>query len=356
MTSERGGGKFGWKELLALLFLLLTVAGAGELFLGGGGSAGKPVVEAEGRVRVAFTGPGANGAAGLERALVAAIDGAQTSVDVAAYDFDLTSVAEALVRAHRDGLRIRLVTDSDYGDEFGPRLLQESGVPVVFDERAEFMHNKFVVIDEQTLWTGSWNLTENGTYRNDNNVVIVDSAALAENYTVEFEEMFSDRAFGPSSPADTPNPAVQVGDVLIENYFSSEENVRGKIVSLLENAQSSIYFMAFVLTDNEISQALARAHRDGLEVRGVVETRNVMSLGSDIEALRDAGIKVRTDGNPYSMHHKVLIIDEKIVSTGSYNFSRSAAEFHDENVLVLHGTEVAEAYLREFERIYREAQ
>jgi phosphatidylserine/phosphatidylglycerophosphate/cardiolipin synthase-like enzyme len=354
--SERGKTKFGWQELLAALFILIAVIGGSDLFFGGGGLAGRAVVESDGQVRLAFTAPSMVGESELDQALAAAIDGAQTSVDVAAYDFDLAPVAEALVRAHQDGLRVRLVTDSDYADEYGPVLLQENGIPVVFDERGEFMHNKFVVVDGTMVWTGSWNLTENGTYRNDNNVVLLNSSALAENYTVEFEEMFVERQFGPTSPADTPNTMVKIGDVLIENYFSSEEDVQRQILAVLEDAQSSIYLMAFVLTDNEIAQALARAHQDGLDVQGVVEARNFETTGSDVEALRDAGVEIREDGNAYSMHHKVFIVDEEIVITGSYNFSRSAAEFHDENLLILHGRELAAQYLQEFDRVYREAK
>ena len=55
------------------------------------------------------------------------------------------------------------------------------------------------------------------------------------------------------------------------------------------------------------------------------------------------------------MHHKVIIIDEKIVITGSYNFSRSAEERNDENVLIIHNAEVAEKYFAEFERVLTKA-
>jgi phosphatidylserine/phosphatidylglycerophosphate/cardiolipin synthase-like enzyme len=55
------------------------------------------------------------------------------------------------------------------------------------------------------------------------------------------------------------------------------------------------------------------------------------------------------------MHHKVILIDRAIVVTGSYNFSRSAEEQNDENLLILHAPQVAAEYLIEFDQIFRRA-
>ena len=56
------------------------------------------------------------------------------------------------------------------------------------------------------------------------------------------------------------------------------------------------------------------------------------------------------------MHHKVFIVDEAVVITGSYNFTRSAAESNDENVLIIYSPEIAARYLEEFSRVYQQAQ
>ena len=52
------------------------------------------------------------------------------------------------------------------------------------------------------------------------------------------------------------------------------------------------------------------------------------------------------------MHHKVIIIDGRIVVTGSYNFSKSAKTRNDENTLIMHSPEIAELYIEEFERVW----
>ncbi len=333
-----------WESLLLLCVLLGCVI-----------STPTAPVENNAVLEVAFTQPVVDGA-GLDEELVQAIDAATQSVDVAAYELDLPSVTEALVRAHERGLAVRLVTDGDYKDELGPEELQQAGVPVVIERRDPFMHNKFVVIDRQQVWTGSWNLTYNGTYRNDNNVIIASSAALAENYTAEFEEMFTRQIFGPDSPANTPNPEVQIGSIQLQNYFSPEDRPKPHIVAALKAAQSSIYMLAFSFTDDDIANLLTSKHRGGLTVRAVLETSQYNTTGGDYETLRKAGVDVLLDGNNYNMHHKVIIIDEAVVITGSYNFTRSAAEYNDENLLIIYSPEVAAEYIEEFERVYALAE
>jgi len=359
-TSIGKKGRFGWKELLVSLFLVITVW-AGIDLLGLAGSS-KPIdISAGAGIQVFFTTPrfpdrAADRRDGIDERLAAAIDKAQTSVDVAAFELNLTSVTDALVRAQQRGVRVRLVTDTDYAQAQGPTRLLQARIPVVFDDRSSFMHNKFVVIDGKQVWTGSWNLTYNCTYRNNNNIVVINSSLMAENYTVEFEEMFLDRQFGPTSPDNTPYPQLEINGVPVETLFESEGDARARMIQLIQGANSSLKVMAFVFTDDDIARAIIARHRAGVPVRMVLEARNRDSAGSDFDAFLQAGIDILPDGNPYIMHHKVIIIDQAIVITGSYNFSRSAAEFNDENVLILHDTDIAGQYVAEFERVYEQAK
>ncbi len=351
---------FGWKELLVSLFVIIAVWAGADL-LGFGGSS-KPVeVSEEANIQVFFTAPRypdrpTDRHGGIDERLAAAIDSAQKSVDVAAFEFNLASVTDALVRAHQRGVRVRLVTDSDYADSLGPTSLLQAQIPVVFDSAEPFMHDKFVVIDGKQVWTGSWNLTTNGTYRNNNNIIVADSKLLAENYTAEFEEMFVQREFGVTSPDNTPHPQIEIAGVQVENIFEAEGNARTQIIQLIKGAKSSLDVMAFVFTDDDIASALVARHRAGVPVRIVVETRNLDADGSDVAAFQQAGIDVLPDGNSYMMHHKVIIIDQAVVITGSYNFSSNAANYNDENVLILHSAEIAGQYQEEFERVYAQAK
>jgi phosphatidylserine/phosphatidylglycerophosphate/cardiolipin synthase-like enzyme len=372
-TSKRG-----WLAAASGFVAMLVLAVA---YLLGGGEAAEPAdvvqslpaiedgaasSENPDPILVFFTNPvypddPADHQGGLDEALAADIDRAQVSVDVAAYDFDLESVADALMRAYGRGVQVRLVTDSDNAEELGARQLRSAGVPVVEDGRDAIMHDKFVVIDEQVVWTGSWNLTESGTYRNNNHVARIASDLLAENYTAEFEEMFEDREFGPSSPDNTPHQQVVVPDgdegIRIENYFAPEDQVADRLADLLGQAEDSIRFMAFSFTDDRLGDVMMRQHEAGLTVQGVFERRNADPVYSEFGRMSDAEprMDVRLDGNTYMMHHKVIIVDDEAVVLGSFNFSEAADTMNDENVLILYDRGIAALFRAEFRRIYREA-
>ena len=64
----------------------------------------------------------------------------------------------------------------------------------------------------------------------------------------------------------------------------------------------------------------------------------------------------RLDGNPRGMHHKLIMVDDRIVVTGSYNFSNNAKTSNDENTLIVNSSEVAGIYRQEFERVWGEAK
>jgi phosphatidylserine/phosphatidylglycerophosphate/cardiolipin synthase-like enzyme len=213
------------------------------------------------------------------------------------------------------------------------------------------MHHKFVVIDEQEVWTGSMNFTVSGTYRNNNNLVQLRSAEVAALYATEFEEMYVLDRYGRLSEADPYFAPIQVDNLRIEVLFAPDQPISPRLVELLEQANQSIQLMAFNLTLDPIADALVAATVRGVKVEGVIEADQADNQGSDIERLLADGIEIVHDGNPRKMHHKVIIIDRAIVITGSYNFSRSAEEQNDENLLIIYSPEMAELYLIEFTRL-----
>jgi len=295
---------------------------------------------------------------GPDEMLAAAILGAGSTVDMAIYNLNLWSLRDVLLEAAARGIQVRVVTEE--GNLANPEIssLQHAGIPVHSDERPHLMHHKFVVIDGREVWTGSMNFTVNGAYHNNNNLVRLQSAELAADYTREFEEMFVQDAYGALSEPDTPFPRVMVGDTLVEVYFSPDEGVlsdhliSNRLVELIDDAQQSVYLLAFSFTSDPIAAALLRQHQASLDVRGVVESSQVNASGAETAWLQQAGVDLRLDGNPDTMHHKVLIIDGEILVLGSYNFTRSAEEQNDENLLVLHSATLAGEFLIEFEEIY----
>lgn len=309
-----------------------------------------------------YSGSTTSSTGSVDMRLVDLIDVAQKRVDVAAYQLNLATVTDALLRAHRRGVQVRLVTDAEHEDEEMVGRLRSAGVPVTVRPRdGGIMHNKFVVVDDAWVWTGSWNLTHSCTYRNNNNAVLIASRYLNENYATEFEELFNSH-FGPTSPRNTPHPAmvIEVPEksvrAPIEVYFAPEDQAASHLLPVLSGARRNVRFMAFAFTSQSIVDTLIELARRGISVEGIIEERNLDIPLSQYNRLKEAGIPVRKDGNPYYMHHKVFIVDDEVVVLGSYNFTGNAERINDENLLVIYNAEVARAFLNEYNRVRQQAQ
>jgi len=288
---------------------------------------------------------------GIDDRFLGLLEDAKESIHGAFYDLALEEAAALLVAKHRAGLDVGIVSDTDYAGRDAIQRCVEAGVPVVFDERGAFMHNKFCVVDKQRVWTGSTNITSNGMFRNNNNALLIESKQLASAFTLEFDEMFRKGAFGARSPENTPEGAVNVDGVRVECHFAPEDGIQDEILAEIREADETIDVLAFSFTSRDIAEAMARRAKKGVRIRCLFEKRNAGSTYSRDDYLARNGALVRLDTNQHTMHHKVIIIDGDTVVTGSYNFSNAAEKKNDENVLIIHGPDIAKAYTAEFERL-----
>lgn len=230
------------------------------------------------------------------------------------------------------------------------KTLQDAGVQTVDGGRSNgLMHNKMVIVDGKTLFMGSWNLSYNDTYRNNNNLLKITNPKLIVNYQAKFNELFVDKRFGTHAVVKVPNPTLTVNSVQVENYFSPEDKVMNHLISSVQSAKKSVHFIIFTYTDPDLANAMIARAKAGVDVQGVIENRGA-SQGA-LVPLFCAKLPVKTDGNKYTMHHKVIVIDGETVITGSFNFTKSADDSNDDNVLVIHSPAVANLYEQEYQRV-----
>jgi phosphatidylserine/phosphatidylglycerophosphate/cardiolipin synthase-like enzyme len=278
-------------------------------------------------------------------------------VDVAAYSLSLNSVRNALIRAHDRGATVRVVMESSNMDRSDPQRLIEAGIPLVGDNRDGLMHDKFIIIDKSEVWTGSMNFTDGGAYDDNNNLMRIHSTKMAENYLKEFEEMFTDDMFGPDVVPETPNPTITLDGTRIDVFFSPDDGALAALVPVLESARESIYFLAYSFTSNQLGEIVRQKAEADVTVAGVMDDEQVRSnQGTEFDPFRQADLDVRLDGIDGLLHHKVFIVDEKIVVMGSYNFSQNAEERNDENLLIIYDPVIAGQFLLEFKRVQAQAQ
>lgn len=276
------------------------------------------------------------------RVLEEHIGSADFSVYCALYDIDLKNIISSLARKSKTA-DVKLVMDSSNyeGQVRGDAVKMNDG------ER-QLMHDKFCVIDDYMVITGSFNPTDNDNNYNNNNIIVAYSRILAKNYGDEFEELWNGK-FGNGNSVEYP--LLYVNNMKIENYFCPEDGCSSRISNLIKNAKSSVYFMSFSFTSEDIADSII--NKNDLDVRGIFDSQQASSKFSQIKRLQEFGIRVKKDTNKYKMHHKVFIIDNSTVVTGSFNPTLSADTKNDENLLIIHDKKIANAFLREFDSLWQ---
>jgi phosphatidylserine/phosphatidylglycerophosphate/cardiolipin synthase-like enzyme len=295
----------------------------------------------------------------IEEKLIQFINTAQSSIHIASFEFNLPRVADALIAAKARGVDVRWVTDNENGLDIDANpgrgqftRLMENGIEVKDDAgRSALMHNKFWIFDKSITWTGSTNITVNGIYKQNNNVIVVYSTDIAFIYEREWEEMWSGQ-FGPRAPSMVSNQWAILEGTPVQVLFSSEDHAVSNLIALVNDAKFNVRFLAFSFTDYPLAEAMINRAKAGVDVQGVFETFGSNSPRAELKTFWCAGVPVRQDGNSSFLHDKIIIIDSSIVVTGSLNFSSSADDDNEENVIIIDNPEIAALYLQEYQKIW----
>jgi len=149
----------------------------------------------------------------------------------------------------------------------------------------------------------------------------------------------------------------------MEVAFSPNQGAEDLVVRVIQSAKSDIEVMAYSFTSPKVVSALAKAAKSGVKVYVLADHKsNIVEGGSSkkgiaaLSAVATAGATVRTI-SVYPIHHdKVIIVDGKTVETGSFNYSKAAAEKNSENVLVnWDNPALAAAYRKHFEHNWQQS-
>jgi len=315
----------------------------------------------------------AQGNIDLVSRLIERMNAAQFSIDVTAYSWSIGSVTDALIEAKNRGVSVRFIYDSEHNqDEVA--YIEQAGIPVITNADGSgsvsgIMHNKFIIFDARNaqseaddyLWTGSMNFTSTGTNTNTQNVVLIQDAALAQIYTMEFNEMWGSDTeipnldlarFGENKLDNTPH-FMKVGEHWIDVYFSPSDAVTNKITNLIQTADESLLFCIYSFTRDEIASAMQNEFDNGITVRGIFDSS--LGTGEEYSGMSNWA-DVHLDSEYGVLHHKYLIVDafgeNPAVLTGSHNWSSSAETVNDENTLIIWNENITGQFLQEFAARY----
>ena len=335
------------------------------------------------------TGEYANGDVNFEHLLDTQIAQADSSIDITLWEFsDITSVATALIDARNRGVRIRFIYNSTPNTPLLNTLIA-NGIQVIkrnYDTVGFSMHDKFWIFDyryntdpsKMYLWTGSTNVSHAMFHEDRNNIILIQDEALCAVYTREFEQMWGSHTdlpvpamekFGPLKRDLVPH-VLNTGGTRIEVYLSPADSIADSIGSIIQTkTHKSLAFCMYKFSLPPVENSLHEIFQNGIQVSGVFDSSNSVDKGSAFPRMKGHAVPgawnppadVFIDTLPGLLHHKYFLVDadssgnDRIVSTGSYNWEVPAETGNDENLLIIHDSRVNNLYFQEFSARYKES-
>ncbi|KAF9105836.1 hypothetical protein BGX27_009425 [Mortierella sp. AM989] len=137
-------------------------------------------------------------------------------------------------------------------------------------------------------------------------------------------------------------------------FFPSEESFQ-HLINTLNRASKTLDICVFTITDDQVSNAVIRAHERGVQVRIITDDDKADDQGSDARRMaKQNDIPVRVDGSPSHMHHKFMIIDNSLVVNGSYNWTKGARYQNREDLMITNSAKAVRGFKQEFEKLWDE--
>ncbi|UOQ73016.1 phospholipase D-like domain-containing protein [Hymenobacter cellulosilyticus] len=149
-----------------------------------------------------------------------------------------------------------------------------------------------------------------------------------------------------------PQPPPQPAQTSV--HFSPGNECVDAIRQFISHAAHQLDVCVFTISDDRITDALLSAHRRGVGIRLITDNDKLFDKGSDIRKLHASGLQIRIDQTTDHMHHKFALADQRLVLTGSYNWTRSAATVNLENLLITDDATAVGRYTTEFDRLWAE--
>jgi phosphatidylserine/phosphatidylglycerophosphate/cardiolipin synthase-like enzyme len=319
-----------------------------------------------------FMGPAVLGAPDdLDVAVREFVGDAKHTLLVAVQEIDSEPIAESLLEASRRGVTVRVILEGDYlleekarpqpwdlappatSHEGNRRILNallRARIDVISDLNPRIFHQKFVVRDPgrttAAVLTGSTNFTLTDTGKatggtNLNHLVALHGASAVDQYQAEFERLRSG-TFGDLHERVEPRPREFIlGGMRVKPLFAPRHGPEMEVMKQMLKARESIDFAMFTFSNSSgIDDTMLRLAQavPKVRMRGVLDRGQGLRDWAPTRALEAAGVElfVNALGNGVrKIHHKLMVIDSKLVIAGSFNYTEPATIFNDENIVVL---------------------
>lgn len=150
---------------------------------------------------------------------------------------------------------------------------------------------------------------------------------------------------------------VFAADITLEDAFSPDQGATALVIKTIGEARKTIRVAAYSFTSRPIAEALVAAQQKGVDVKLVLDKSQRRGRSSLYAFLIKSHVPTRINARYHIMHNKFMIIDGKIVETGSFNYTKSAEKNNAENVLVVRrNRKIDRDYLKQWQKLWDEGE
>ncbi|HOK79481.1 MAG TPA: phospholipase D-like domain-containing protein [bacterium] len=273
----------------------------------------------------------------VDRLIINRLLQAKKSVYIATYTFGWSDGFETLEKLSRKGIDVKILLQ--FPQENVSIKITQTKIKQ-WDKKSCHLHAKFIVIDERYVFVGSANFTESSLMWDSNNIVFFNDGNIGKFFAKNFLLLWSG-----SMDCNTYK------DQVVEIYFSPTTDCAQIIRNEIGKAEKNIKFAMFSFTSDSIAEEICKVGLKGVQIYGIFENSQNPASNEYEFLKRFHFFHIKKDCFVENIHDKFTIIDEKIVLTGSFNYTESARK-NIETLIIIRKPDVATFYSKRWKYLW----
>ncbi|MCX7704768.1 MAG: phospholipase D-like domain-containing protein [bacterium] len=275
----------------------------------------------------------------VDRIILEKLKHVRKSVLIVSYTFDWQEGYRILKDLAGKGIEVKILLNFPPENFIkGCKVLDIKG----WNKKRSALHAKFLVIDSKYAFVGSANFTESSLAWDSNNILFIDDETIGKFLTENFFSLWSNSSLSQTCSIKTNE---------IEFYFSPSSACMEIIVNEIKKAKETLKFAMFCFTSDIIGQEIIRAGIKGIRVYGIFEGSQNPISNEYIVMKKIHLLKIKKDCFVKNIHDKFLIIDDKTVLTGSFNYT-TAATRNIETFIILREPKIVSAFTKRWRYLW----
>lgn len=272
-----------------------------------------------------------------------------STLEIHAYSLNHPEVLKEIVSAYKRGVSIKLVGDAE--TDYSP-LVQE-GIPVYLWKTTGLHHIKAILSDNKTFFTGTGNFSRYGLSRDWNGYFKIELQNPLNSFSDFLNQKYT-------------KPFLEYRGIYFINSPDYGNLIQSNILRNIESSNTKIQYLIFDHYDPVITHSLKKASNRGIAIQGVYDSPVddegeylYKTTGWNTEVLEDGNYdQVYENGRSSGglLHHKTMILDDKTLITGSYNYSLNARDKNRELMIQTNNQYIVSEFKKEFLRVYSQSK